>query len=410
MNNSTREQTKNNIVKVSLNKTEIGTIVLLPDDRTLFAFSASYITDERRPTLSLSFKTPLGELRTEEKMQSQARLPPFFSNLLPEGYLRDYFAKKLRISVSRDFPLISALGADLPGAVRVEPVQPIRDDFAGENKGRSGENILRFSLAGVQPKFSVKVGSAGNPEIPPDGAGGNWIVKLPAPRMDQVPEAEYSMLSLAKHIGLDVPEFKLVSTAKIQGLPDNIERSKEDSLLIKRFDRGDNNSRIHMEDFAQVFGVYPDSKYEQASFDRIGYVILTESGEQDFLEYIRRLVLTVLTGNGDMHLKNWSLLYKDNYKPSLSPAYDLVPTILYLPKDNLALKLGGTKSFTELTEINFARLANRAKASESLVLNEVRKTTEKIMASWKIIRSDLPLSEDAKNRIELHMRSTHIIK
>ncbi len=88
MTNSTKNWP--HALKVSLNEVEIGILTLLNDDRTLFSFAKSYIDNPLRPTLSLWFKTPFAELKTEEKVRSQAMLPPFFSNLLPEGYLRDY--------------------------------------------------------------------------------------------------------------------------------------------------------------------------------------------------------------------------------------------------------------------------------------------------------------------------------
>ena len=61
-------------------------------------------------------------------------------------------------------------------------------------------------------------------------------------------------------------------------------------------------------------------------------------------EFVRRLVFSVLIGNGDMHLKNWSLLYPDGRTPLLSPAYDFVSTVPYIPGDSLALSFGGAKS------------------------------------------------------------------
>ncbi|ESX61433.1 hypothetical protein X759_35345 [Mesorhizobium sp. LSHC420B00] len=79
------------------------------------------------------------------------------------------------------------------------------------------------------------------------------------------------------------------------------------------------------------------------------------------LEFVRRLALTVITGNGDMHLKNWSLIYRGNgFKPALSPIYDLLSTVPYLPADAMALSLGGERSFKALAAPRWKAFANRA--------------------------------------------------
>ena len=67
------------------------------------------------------------------------------------------------------------------------------------------------------------------------------------------------------------------------------------------------------------------------------------------LEFVRRLALAALTGNGDMHLKNWSLIYRGaGDKPDLAPVYDVLSTIPYIPADDMALSLAGKRPFTAL--------------------------------------------------------------
>jgi serine/threonine-protein kinase HipA len=404
-----RNDKSSRVLNVYLNKVDVGALTLLPDDRTLFAFSQSYVDNPMRPTLSLWFKTPLGELKTEEKIRSGAALPPFFSNLLPEGHLRDYLAKKSNVKSGREFFLIAALGKDLPGAVRVESREHISDHGPEQPKSLlEGQSVLRFSLAGIQLKFSAIMESSGGLTIPADGVGGSWITKLPSYSHKHVPEAEYSMLKLAKKVGINVPQFKLIPTESIKGLPPDVNASFGQSLAVKRFDRRDDDIRIHMEDFAQIFGIYSDEKYKHASFDRIGYVLLSECGEADFLEFIRRLAFSVMIGNGDMHLKNWSLLYSDTRNPRLSPAYDFVPTKVYLATDTLGLQLGGTKDFSEVTEKNFAKLASKAAASERIVSAVVQETVQRTYDAWRELRSELPLTEEIKKALESHMNSLRL--
>ena len=117
---------------VRLHDRRIGMINRLAGDRYLFAFDQAYVDDASRPTLSLSFKAASGGLVTHVRPYN-VRLPPFFSNLLPEGHLREYLAARAGVKPERDFFLLAALGADLPGAISVMPadagpVDPRHDD------------------------------------------------------------------------------------------------------------------------------------------------------------------------------------------------------------------------------------------------------------------------------------------
>jgi len=399
-----------NTLRVYLNQTLVGTISRLQDDRNLFLFDQSYIRNPKRPTLSLSFKDTDGELITENKI-TKTQLPPFFSNLLPEGYLRDYLATKQNIKPQREFFLLMALGQDLPGATRIESVTGTdAEQTVDKTVVTHKSDDLRFSLAGIQLKFSAVMETSGGLTIPDQGIGGAWIVKLPSNVFANVPQAEYSMLKLAREAGIEVPEFKLVPTKKIHNLPDDIPQTIGDSLAVKRFDRLENGKRVHMEDFAQVFGLQPNDKYKHVSYDQIAKVLWLETGENGFTQFIQRLVFSLAVGNGDMHLKNWSLLYKDGINPTLSPAYDLVPTFLYVHNDNLALNLGKTKDFNQINLDNFKRLAARAMAPERLVTHTVKTSIARIQQAWESLHQDLPLPDVDIKKIEKHMESLPLFK
>ena len=112
---------KLNTLTVRMHGRPIGVINRLAGDRHLFAFEQDYIDDPVRPTLSLSFKGESGGLVAATRPTSR-RLPPFLSNLLPEGHLRDYLAKRAGVNSEREFFLLAILGADLPGALVVAPL------------------------------------------------------------------------------------------------------------------------------------------------------------------------------------------------------------------------------------------------------------------------------------------------
>lgn len=191
------------------------------------------------------------------------------------------------------------------------------------------------------------------------------------------------MMTLAGAVGIDVPEVRLVATKTIKHLPSGLPEAFGQTLAIRRFDRpGAPTERVHIEDFAQVFGVYPAEKYGKASYGNLARVLWLETGEEGIGEYVRRLVFNVLIGNGDAHLKNWSLIYPDGRTPKLAPAYDLVATVPYIANDRLALSLGGTKRFTEITLARFTRLAEQTGLPVRLVQKIVRETTQRVHDVW----------------------------
>jgi len=373
------------VLTVALYGEPIGTLTLLPGDQTLFAFDQGYIDNPDRPTLSLSLKDALGELITDIQ-PTRTRVPPFFSNLLPEGHMRDYLAKKAGVNSKREFFLLWVLGRDLSGAIAVTPAEgepwPPKIESTGAAKDLSKERVLRFSLAGVQLKFSAVQAAAGGLTIPAEGVGGSWIVKLPSMKFEGVPENEFAMMELARATGIDVPEVRLVPLREIAGMPDDVARLEGNALAVKRFDRTEDGGAVHIEDFAQVFGLYPEKKYERASYRNIAEVLWVETGEEGIAEFVRRLVFNVLIGNADMHLKNWSLIYPDRKTAALSPGYDFVSTIAYLPDEKMALTLGRSKKMTDLSLDQLAYLAAKARLPEKLVLDVAKETVERFLAVW----------------------------
>ncbi len=378
-----------NILDVILHGRIIGTLSLLAGSQTVFAFNEDYINNRARPTLSLSFKNSTGGLITDIS-STHVRVPPFFANVLPEGPMRKYLARRAGVHPQREFFLLWVLGQDLPGALTVR--HPDRAagppgsaaDPASRNADAAAA-VLHFSLAGVQLKFSALMAADGELTIPPTGADGSWIVKLPSPTYPAVPENEYAMLELARSVGIDVPETKLVAVDDIGGLPDDLGSLEGPAFAIRRFDRLSDGTTVHVEDFAQVFGVYPEDKYANANYRNLAEVIQAEAGTTAIKEFVRRLVFNALIGNADMHLKNWSLLYADRHSASLAPAYDFVSTIPYLRDEKMALNLykAGTKRWSDLSIDSLSRLASRARLSEYAVLETARETVARFADTWR---------------------------
>lgn len=392
---------------VQLHGRRIGAITRVPGDRSIFTFDDSYAGDSERPTMSLGFKDSFGSLITAARAY-QTRLHPFFANLLPEGPLRSYLAAQAGVKPAREFQLLHALGADLPGALAVTPLDGELAEVMPPSRGEDDQSTLsgplRFSLAGVQLKFSAvrNLGKGGGLTIPASGGGGEWIIKLPSTSYEAVAENEFSMMSIARQIGIDVPEIGLVPLNEIEGLPADLGSLSGNAFVIRRFDRVESGP-VHMEDFAQVFGVYPDDKYEKASYRNIAAVLGIETDEASVTQFIRRLVFSTLIGNADMHLKNWTLIYPDRRHPILSPAYDLLSTIPYIPDEEASLKYARTKRMDEFTYDELSFLASKAMLPETPVLGAARETVEAFMDVWSADKSHLPVSNKVTAAIDAHL-------
>ena len=396
---------------IFLGKTRVGTIARLDGDASIFTFDEVYLSDQERPTLSLAYKDANGEIIADTRSY-RTKIEPFFSNLLPEGTLRDYLARRAGVKAVREYHLLTQLGHDLPGAVRavaVDAEETEADELDEEAAGKQAERALRFSLAGVQLKFSaIKAqGKNGGLTIPVTGSGGDWIVKLPSARHPDVPEAEFAAMKLAAKIGIDVPEIDLVPLDQIDGIPEGITRYGKSAFAIRRFDRGEEGP-VHTEDFAQVFGVFADDKYENASYRQILSVLAIETDEQSVIEFVRRLTYSVLIGNGDMHLKNWSLIYPDRRNALLAPAYDLLSTLAYIPGDDAALKFHSSREWASYTYDELETIADKARLPAKLITATAKDVVAQFDDAWSNESGHLPFPDDVRSAIERHRKTLAI--
>lgn len=389
---------------ISLNNLPVGTLVRTPGDYNAFNLLPSYRSLNNPPIFSLSLRSIDGGLRRDPK-PIRGALPPFFANLLPEEKLREAMEKHHAASVrpGNDFDLLAALGTNLPGAVRALPSEgpvPIGPEAEGNKKAR-------FSLAGVQMKLSVmkNTGKEGGITLAVDDEQGQYIAKFPSITHIGLSENEFAILALAEALGMDVPARELVDRSAFAGIPEEFNTmSTGKVLLVRRFDREAGGARVHMEDFAQVFGRYPSEKYTGGAYHNIAAALNSGVSFDAAIEFVRRLALTALTGNGDMHLKNWSLLYPgDGRTPMLSPVYDVLSTIPYIPKDGMALSLAGEKSFKALTRERWRHFADRSRLPEGAVVTAVAETAAVARDKWKALPERDVVPAQVLERIDAHV-------
>lgn len=396
-------------LSVLLGDMPVGRLTLSATDGSEFRLLESYKHAYPRPVLGQIF------LDNPDKVWStRARVPPWFSNLLPEGVLRELIAKQAGVPATREFLLLHHLGEDLPGAVRIVP-----DDSGGEvsdggrpaeQEGTEAGDAWHFSLAGVQLKFSARRSERGL-TIPVAGRGGDWIVKLPDARFRDVPRTEYATMRWAEASGIAIPEMNLIPIADITGLPPSYGDFAEPlALAVRRFDRPAPETRVHMEDFAQILDLYPEEKYTKYNYQTLAILIKSLCFESSLAEYIHRVVFMVASGNGDMHHKNWSMIYPDGIIASLSPAYDLVSTIQYNPEDKMALNLGGSKRWEDVTEETFRGMARKIGVEEGMMSLWVDRARTTILDTWQKNKGDFGYDAQARDTIERHFARVPLLR
>jgi len=374
---------------VGLHGKIIGYLSQTTRGQIAFRFTESYLSMTDRPVLSQSFEDDL----TRTYYGKDRLLPAFFANLIPEhGALRDLIENNLGVNPGDDLALLEAVGRDLPGAVEIVRVDgddlSVQEDLElpihvedNENVQKNKEPGLRFSLAGVQMKFSV-LRDPDRITLPARNQDGEWIVKLGSARFPFTVENEYAVMQWAMSAGFDVPECYLQDTKTVSNSLRKYTDFGERVFVIRRYDR-QAGRRIHQEDFAQITNLRPELKYDHIKYEQCGGLIKQLLGDDAYYEFIRRLTFVIASGNADAHLKNWSFLYLDGQYPSFAPMYDQVCTIAW-PEvgSELALKLAGTKNWFALEMRRFESLAERAGADPTKTAETVQETLTQLVDIW----------------------------
>ena len=300
-----------------------------------FQYHESWLQRQQRPLApALPLQTaPIIDGSTERPVQG------FFDNLLPEEMAKELMAKGAEIDVADRFALLAYYGAESAGAITLLPtntpplLQNLHHDLSFEELSRRIQNLpaspltqeapKRMSLAGAQHKLAVCF----NPETnkvtePVEGTASSYILKPNHSNPDTYPHSvinEWFIMSLAKKVGLNVPDAYYLKVP-------------EPVYLIKRFDRESTASgliRLHVIDGCQLLQLPPESKYFHCTSDNLKTI-----SEMCFQKASTRraiynwMVFNYLTGNNDAHLKNISFFVLNNGF-QLAPFYDLLNTSCY---------------------------------------------------------------------------------
>ncbi|MCD8541697.1 MAG: HipA domain-containing protein [Bacteroides graminisolvens] len=246
----------------------------------------------------------------------------------------------------------------------------------------------QVTITGVQPKLSVDLekGKGGEKRFTIVGLWGEYILKPQTEQYPSLPENE----DLTMH---------LASLARIKTVPHSLIRFQDDSLayITKRIDRDKKGVKIPMEDMCQLTEKLTEQKYK-GSNEQIAKKIVEFSAYPvlDLINYFEVLLFCYLTGNTDMHLKNFSL-YKKVGECVLAPAYDLLSTKLVIPQDNeeLALTLNGKKS--KLKKNDFDSLLKTMKVDDKAIENVYDKF-RKVIPEWLLFIDSSFLPDEMKEQ------------
>ncbi len=298
-----------------------------------------YFADDLKDSICISMPT------SHLTYRKHTGLLPFFDMFIPEGFLFQYLKEIIHKKEGKinDFITLWYLAegvrnkAKLKGRdIEVKETQNyITMDELEENDTR--DTFLRLlkmfidknAISGIQPKSLAVVKDKA--QIP----GDEYIVKTYGEMYPNLTEVEYFCLKVAKKTGLETPEFKL--------------SKNKNFLIIKRFDKED----LFFEEAGSLLGKTRLDKYT-GSYEQIAKVIKKHSKEvsADLRSYFKMIVINTLIRNGDAHLKNFGLLFNEDFSYiRLSPAYDLICTSIYIKDDKPALTMNGKHKWLNKQEI-----------------------------------------------------------
>ncbi len=370
----------------------VGSIIQVDSQNMRFEYAGSWC--ESTKSFPISISLPLDGGFASAKGHS------FFSNLLPEGSVRDQICKALKISSKNDFELLRAIGGDCAGALRITDSE-VEESAEGELRyeriteeeiarwslgtpnvfsGVTGKNEVRLSLAGAQDKLPVHV-EGDEIFIPKGNAPSTHILKFASSHYSHLPENETFITLLAREVGLPTVDVKIRKTARGA------------ISLVPRYDRRFESGRwlrMHQEDFCQALGIDASCKYEKEggpSLKQCAEILRNHTTYPllDLGKLMEWIFFNLLVANADAHGKNLSLLYNESGSPTLAPFYDLVCTRNYknLSRE-MAMNLGGAWDPDLVTKKHFEQLAIDLGFRPKFVLDQVDIYSEKILTGLPV--------------------------
>ncbi len=269
-------------------------------------------------------------------------------------------------------------------------------DYSMNDMAELAKEVVESSVTvpGVQPKISLGfikdiLQSGGKGRLTVVGAlGGNYILKPQNETFPQMPENEHLSMRMAEICGISVVPSSLIRL-----------KSGELSYITKRIDRTETGEKLHMLDMFQILEAF--DKYK-SSMEKVGKAVAEHSSNTilDLLRLYEVVIFSYITGNNDMHLKNFSLI-SNNEEWSLSPMYDLLNVDLHLPEDReeMALTINGKKR--KLAKSDFLDLGFKFQLTEKQILNTFKRFIKAEKSMKQEIKSSFLSKQNQAKYIEL---------
>jgi serine/threonine-protein kinase HipA len=349
--------------------------------RTVNGIEFSYLESYLEDGVPVATTLPLS---SEPSFYRAGAVPPFFAGMLPEGRRLFALRREVKTSADDELSLLLAVGADLIGDVQVvpegeTPTQPdalisVEKSFSeisfDKVLGEAGF-IDRSGIPGVQEKAS-----AGMISVPASRAGDRYLLKVDPPEYQHVVENEYYFINLARAAGINCVEADLVTDA-----------DGRKGLLVQRFDRitVDGTGRsLACEDACQLLGLWPADKYNVTS-EQVADAIsrVCPAGPVAARDVFKQFTFAWLTGNGDVHAKNLSVLADGLGEFRVAPAYDLPSTLPYRDID-LALPIQGKKQgLSRRVMCEFADAIGIPRKAAEKIIDEMLDATDRVIFDLK---------------------------
>ncbi len=329
---------KEDNLKVYINKTQSGNLVY-EDEKYVFNY-----LDIAKDVVSLTM--PIRSSSWDSK-----KLHPIFQMNLPEGALKEaivnHFAK---IQTMDDMNLLKLIGPYMLGRVKFEKLIDNKENLQlDEILSNTTQNLfdelmqrfaIRSGVSGVQPKLLLKAHNKTTMKFE------HFIVKSWEQEYPNLALNEYFCMRAVQNANLPTPEFYLSDDLKM--------------FIMKRFDIEDDGSYLGFEDMCVLTARATQEKHN-GSYEEcarvIKDVVAAQKRKESLKIFFTALVMNHLLQNGDGHLKNYGILYKNDFDNSyLAPIYDVITTTIYIKNDIPALRLSDGKLWwKEKTYKNFAK-------------------------------------------------------
>jgi len=370
------------------NKQLVGTLERHTKGKVIFQYSQAWLNNVKKP-ISLS-------LPCRAEQYPPAISTAFFENLLPENNARTILAFNRRFDKKDVFAFLENFGEDCAGALSIIAEESKMDFTSGQYECINTQLVealdkimsnpkkytlfpemkkARLSIAGAQDKLPVYIEK--NKFYLPVSSGSptTHIIKPANAWFPDITKNEAFCMDLAQHIGLLVPESRLMKLGH------------HELFIVSRYDRNKTTQkviRIHQEDFCQAMGLPADRKYQESGGPgflqcrRLADEFLSDSGVDVRINFARIMIFNYLIGNHDAHGKNFSIIHEPNLK--FAPFYDLLSTQVYPLDNKFAMAIGRTYRHDRIKEHSFKQFARdmniRPEKLNSLMAQMIQVTTK----------------------------------